>query len=207
MPQEESPLDVEEILWSRQIARSEIQPVNLAPIRLRDMLEKDLQLKQHAKPKPFLENGITENEVNIRITEGVKQDLLDWFARDFLLISRKWASLSADANAIHMAAQREKIAADLPRHVFEGEGTASRGRAQSISSSSNGRNEAASLGSTNSTVSRRDRERTPGPELELCESVPEQKLDELREAFRRKARAQLLVNLARPGVNNIKQTV
>jgi hypothetical protein len=51
------PLDVEEMLWSRQIARSEIRAPNLPPQRLRDMLERDLQLKRRKRAKPFLENG------------------------------------------------------------------------------------------------------------------------------------------------------
>jgi hypothetical protein len=145
---------------------------------------------------------------------------MDWYNRDCLLIHRKWADLSADANASQRGINRAKLAAELPRHTFECESTsvapgpvATRTRAQSIASSNggcavNGGAAGGSLGSTNSTHSRR--ERTPattaaaGPDMELCcETVGEQKLDEWRETARRKTRGELLANLAAPGVCKI----
>jgi hypothetical protein len=136
---------------------------------------------------------------------------MDWYDRDCLLIHRNWAELSADANA-RRGASRVNLAAKLPRHTFECDDIAmvaanddveaqetatTRTRAHSISSSNGG---CATNGA--GAVYRSERKRSSaGPEMELCcETVGEQKLDEWRKTARRKARGELLVNLAAPGV-------
>jgi hypothetical protein len=78
---------------------------------------------------------------------------------------------------------------------------ANRNRAQSIGSNSNGTS-TASANSMHSFRRPTEREqRTPPANLELlelCETMGEQKLDEIRERARRKVRGKLLANLAMP---------
>uniref|UniRef100_A0A914ICA2 Uncharacterized protein n=1 Tax=Globodera rostochiensis TaxID=31243 RepID=A0A914ICA2_GLORO len=109
-------LDVEDILSSRQIARSEIRCPNMPPQRLRDMLENDVQLRTVKKPVPFLRGQTAEGPSDCM--GETERDLLHWYERDYAVIDHRWDELSTETNARRTKALRANLARELAPQIY-----------------------------------------------------------------------------------------
>ncbi|KAH7727013.1 dedicator of cytokinesis protein 6-like isoform X1 [Aphelenchoides avenae] len=112
-----SPIDLEEALSSRTIARTEIRQTNSSPQRLRDFMEKDVSITTLPRDRPFLPDVITA--LGRDDVEPHVKDLIINYERDFTVIERPFGKFSSAETYARLSSERSLLADAVPRHTFE----------------------------------------------------------------------------------------
>ena len=112
-----NPVDVEEALSSRVIARTEIRAVSSSPQRIRDLTEKDVDIVTLPRVKLFETNVLPDLE-NEKVEEHIK-DLVISYEKDFTVVEKKYENLSSGECYNRMVALRSQLAESLPKQIFE----------------------------------------------------------------------------------------
>lgn len=117
-----NPVDVEEALSSRVVARTEIHAISSSPQRIRDLTEKDVDVLTLPRIKLFENDSNVKNVVasgdNDKI-EGHIKDLVDSYEKYFTIVERKYENLSSGESWMKMTNTRNQLAENLPRQIFE----------------------------------------------------------------------------------------
>uniref|UniRef100_A0A914BWF7 Dedicator of cytokinesis C/D N-terminal domain-containing protein n=1 Tax=Acrobeloides nanus TaxID=290746 RepID=A0A914BWF7_9BILA len=111
-----APIDIEEALSSRLIARSEIKSTSLSPQRIRDLTEKDVELVnvpriKHVKPEiTSFENGQIEHHI---------KDLLKSYDKDYVVVEHKHAGFGSGESFKKISSTRSQLVTSMPVQIFE----------------------------------------------------------------------------------------
>uniref|UniRef100_A0A7E4ZYH3 C2 DOCK-type domain-containing protein n=1 Tax=Panagrellus redivivus TaxID=6233 RepID=A0A7E4ZYH3_PANRE len=118
LPDVAEPVDVEESLSSRAIARTEIRAVSSSPQRIRDLTEKDVDIRTQPRTRPF-QCAAAVHALEDESVEGHIKDLIASYERDFTIVEHRYESFGSSENYSNMASNRVQIAESLPRQYFE----------------------------------------------------------------------------------------
>lgn len=128
-----NPVDVEEVLSSRLIARTEIKAVSSSPqrwgfqklrmsltkgYRIRDLMEKDVDIVILPRNKTIQNPAVIEALSSDAVETHVK-DLIVSYERDFTVVERRYESFSSAESYSRMVQHRKQIAEFQPRQTFE----------------------------------------------------------------------------------------
>ncbi|KAE9549990.1 hypothetical protein FO519_006810, partial [Halicephalobus sp. NKZ332] len=202
-----NPVDVEESLSSRVIARTEIKAVSSSPQRIRDLTEKDVDIVTLPRVKLF-EADVASFLENDKVEEHVK-DLVVSYEKDFTVVEKRYENLSSGECYSRMAASRIQLAESMPKQLFENEFDPEIPRRIPLRSVSQvgdhpdiNRHSTASLESSGSSGSKEDSQSqqlhssTCDPILpNVTSRIPQNQVDEMNEKKRSINRSNFLVNL------------
>uniref|UniRef100_A0A914Z118 C2 DOCK-type domain-containing protein n=1 Tax=Panagrolaimus superbus TaxID=310955 RepID=A0A914Z118_9BILA len=113
-----NPVDVEEALSSRVIARTEIKAVSSSPQRIRDLTEKDVDIVVIPRNKCIQNPAIIEALSSDSVETKVK-DFICSFETDFTVVERRYQTFSSAESYSRMSQQRKQIAEINPKQIFE----------------------------------------------------------------------------------------